>query len=128
MVVAPEPAVKGCGALGRGAVDRAVGPAAQHRADEALGLAAPVAQDLDVGHTRRVRPLPSAVAAASVSDELSSITHEMEVDPAMREELPSCPCARACCRRASELPLAAGWTAGRNPAPKPCTGRTDMTT
>src|SRR5436190_8020692 len=39
MVVAPEPAVKGSGPLGRRAVDGAVGPAAEHRADEALGLA-----------------------------------------------------------------------------------------
>src|SRR4029450_10414428 len=33
------PAVKGCGALGTGAVDSAVGPAAEQGADEALGLA-----------------------------------------------------------------------------------------
>src|SRR4029453_5326063 len=39
MVVVPEPAVKGCGALGTGAVDSAVGPAAEQGADEALGLA-----------------------------------------------------------------------------------------
>src|SRR2546423_1638249 len=39
MVVVPEPAVKGCGALCAGGVDRAVGPAAEHGADEALGLA-----------------------------------------------------------------------------------------
>jgi hypothetical protein len=39
MVVVPEPAVKGGGALGAVAVDRAVGPARQQRADEALGLA-----------------------------------------------------------------------------------------
>src|SRR3954453_6940772 len=39
MVVSPEPAVMRRRALGRGAVDRAVGPGAEHRADEALGLA-----------------------------------------------------------------------------------------
>ena len=39
MVVVAEPAVKGGGAFGAGAVDRAVGPAGEHRADEALGLA-----------------------------------------------------------------------------------------
>ena len=39
MVVVPEPAVKGGGALRAGAVDRAVGPAAEQGADEALGFA-----------------------------------------------------------------------------------------
>src|SRR6059058_3660561 len=39
MVVVPQPAVKGGGALCAGGVDRAVGPAAEHGADEALGLA-----------------------------------------------------------------------------------------
>src|SRR4051794_9402318 len=39
MVVVPEPAVKGCGAFSVGAVDRAVGPAGEHRADEAFGFA-----------------------------------------------------------------------------------------
>src|ERR1019366_3300240 len=39
MVVVPEPSVKGCGALGAIAVDRAVGPATEHGADEALCLA-----------------------------------------------------------------------------------------
>src|SRR5215216_4197603 len=39
MVVVPEPAVKGCGAFGAGAVDGAVGPAAEQGADEALCLA-----------------------------------------------------------------------------------------
>src|SRR5450631_2871607 len=39
MVVVPQPSVKGCSALATVAVDRAVGPAAEHRADEALGLA-----------------------------------------------------------------------------------------
>src|SRR6476620_7932747 len=39
MVVAPEPAVKGGGALGAGGVDRAVGPAGEHGADQALRLA-----------------------------------------------------------------------------------------
>src|SRR5215210_1450464 len=39
MVVGPEPAVKGGGAFSAGAVDRAVGPAAEHGADEALGFA-----------------------------------------------------------------------------------------
>jgi hypothetical protein len=38
MVVVPEPSVKGCGALLAVAVDRAVCPAAEHGADEALGL------------------------------------------------------------------------------------------
>jgi hypothetical protein len=37
MVVVP--AVKGCGAFVAGAVHRAVGPASEERADEALGLA-----------------------------------------------------------------------------------------
>ena len=36
MVVGPEPAVKGRGAFGAGPVDRAVGPAAEQGADEAL--------------------------------------------------------------------------------------------
>jgi hypothetical protein len=39
MVVMPEPSVKGADAFGVGAVDRAVGPAAQQGADEAFGLA-----------------------------------------------------------------------------------------
>src|SRR5688572_27472535 len=39
MVVAPEPAVKGCGAFCAGGVDRAVGPAVEEGADEALGFA-----------------------------------------------------------------------------------------
>src|SRR3954447_22366653 len=39
MVVGPEPAVKGCGAFGVGAIDRAVGPAAEEGADKALCLA-----------------------------------------------------------------------------------------
>src|SRR5918994_1789406 len=39
MVVVPEPAVKGCRAFGAGAVDGAVGPAAEQGADEALCLA-----------------------------------------------------------------------------------------
>ena len=39
MVVGPEPAVKRGGAFSARSVDRAVGPAAQHRSDEALGLA-----------------------------------------------------------------------------------------
>src|SRR3954447_24090526 len=39
MVVVPEPAVKGGGAFSAGAVDRAVGPAAQHGPDEAFGFA-----------------------------------------------------------------------------------------
>src|SRR5919108_3836895 len=39
MVVVPEPAVKGGGALFARAVDRAVGPAGEQRADEALRLA-----------------------------------------------------------------------------------------
>jgi hypothetical protein len=38
MVVAVEPAVKGCGAFSVGAVERAVGPAGEHGAYEALGL------------------------------------------------------------------------------------------
>jgi hypothetical protein len=53
MVVVPEPSVKGCGAVVAVAVDRAVGPAAEHGADEAfgfavgLGPAGPGAQVLD---------------------------------------------------------------------------------
>src|SRR6516164_7359446 len=39
MVVVPKPPVKGRGALFAVAVDRAVGPTAQHRANEALSLA-----------------------------------------------------------------------------------------
>src|SRR4029450_12394079 len=39
MVVVPEPAVKCGAALGARAVDRAVGPAGEQRADEAFGLA-----------------------------------------------------------------------------------------
>src|SRR5947209_15574804 len=39
MVVVPEPAVKGVGALGAVAVDRAVGPASEEGADEAFGFA-----------------------------------------------------------------------------------------
>jgi hypothetical protein len=39
MVVVGEPAVKGRGAFSAGAVDGAVGPAGEHGADEALGLA-----------------------------------------------------------------------------------------
>src|SRR4030095_4622592 len=39
MVVVPEPAVKGGGAFAAGAVDGAVGPAVEHRADEAFGFA-----------------------------------------------------------------------------------------
>jgi len=38
MVVVVEPAVKGCGAFSAGCVDRAVGPAAEHGADEAFGF------------------------------------------------------------------------------------------
>src|SRR5260221_8823146 len=86
MVVSPEPAVKRCRALGGGAVDRAVGPAAQHRADEALGLA--------VG-LRAVRPGPEvadaedatgdrvdrrAISGSIVSD------HALDLDPVTAEE------------------------------------------
>src|SRR2546427_12816994 len=39
MVVVPEPAVKGSGALGAVAVDGAIGPAGEQGADESLGLA-----------------------------------------------------------------------------------------
>ena len=39
MVVVPEPAVKGGGAFGAGAVDGGVGPACEKGADEALGFA-----------------------------------------------------------------------------------------
>src|SRR5215207_8870255 len=39
MVVVPEPAVKGFGAFAAVAVDRSVGPAAEHRADEAFCFA-----------------------------------------------------------------------------------------
>jgi hypothetical protein len=39
MVVVEELSVKDCGALGAVAVDRAVGPAAEHGADEPLCLA-----------------------------------------------------------------------------------------
>src|SRR4051794_41279115 len=39
MVVVVEPSVKGCGAFGAVAVERAVGPAGEHGADETLGLA-----------------------------------------------------------------------------------------
>ena len=39
MVVGVEPAVKGFGAFSVGAVERAVGPAAEHGADEALCFA-----------------------------------------------------------------------------------------
>jgi hypothetical protein len=39
MVVVPEPAVKGCGALGAVSVDRTVGPAAEKGPDEAFSLA-----------------------------------------------------------------------------------------
>src|SRR4051812_50198809 len=39
MVVVVQPAVKGGGAFGAGAVERAVGPAAEHGSDEALSLA-----------------------------------------------------------------------------------------
>src|ERR1700746_2170759 len=39
MVVVAPPSVKGCGALTAVAVDRAVGPTAEQRADESLRLA-----------------------------------------------------------------------------------------
>src|SRR5215204_5970669 len=39
MVVGPKPAIKGCGAVSVAAVERAVGPAGEHGADEALCLA-----------------------------------------------------------------------------------------
>src|SRR5215218_4063506 len=39
MVVVRKPAVKGCGAFAAGAVERAVGPAAEQGADEAFGFA-----------------------------------------------------------------------------------------
>jgi hypothetical protein len=39
MVIGPEPAVKGCGAFLAVVVDRAVGPAREHGADESLSLA-----------------------------------------------------------------------------------------
>src|SRR5918999_5693461 len=38
MVIGPQPAVKRGGAFGAGSVDRAVGPAAEHRADEPFCL------------------------------------------------------------------------------------------
>src|SRR3954466_11572117 len=39
MVVGEQPAVKGCGAFSAWGIDRAVGPAVEHRADEALSFA-----------------------------------------------------------------------------------------
>src|SRR4051794_26958843 len=39
MVVVVQPAVKGGGAFGAVAIERAVGPAAEHGADQALGFA-----------------------------------------------------------------------------------------
>jgi hypothetical protein len=39
MVVVVEPSVKGCGAFGAVAVDRAVGPAVEHGADQVFGFA-----------------------------------------------------------------------------------------
>ena len=55
MVVVPEPAVKGCGAFGAGAVDRAVGPAGEEGADEAFGFAVglgPVGAGAEVADTQ----------------------------------------------------------------------------
>jgi hypothetical protein len=52
MVVVPKPAVKGNGALPTRAVDRAVGPAADQRADEAFRLAV------------RLRPVRTAAQVA----------------------------------------------------------------
>src|SRR5262245_661213 len=76
MVVVPEPSVKSCGALVAVAVDRAVGPPAEHGADEALGL--PVclraigagAQVADSKRTAGKGVADRKIGAAVVGDEL----------------------------------------------------------
>jgi len=78
MVVAVEPSVKGCGAFGAGAVDRAVGPAAEHGADEAfcfaVGLrsARPSAQVLDAERAAGDRVRGRDVGRAVVGQQLAN--------------------------------------------------------
>src|SRR4051794_763841 len=80
MVVGPEPAVKGGGAFAAGAVERAVGPAAQHGADEALGFAVgagpvgPGAQVAQAHHAASDRVDGGAVGRAVVGH------HPLDVD------------------------------------------------
>src|ERR1700730_2689393 len=76
MVVVPEPAVKGAGALVAVAVDRAIGPATQHRANEALGLAVGLrtvctgAQVADAEGATRERVHHGPVTGAVVGEQL----------------------------------------------------------
>src|SRR4051812_50001970 len=75
MVVVVQPAVKGGGAFGAGAVERAVGPAAEHGSDEALSLAVGLravgagAQVADAHGATRDRVHRRAVGRAIVGDQ-----------------------------------------------------------
>src|SRR5947209_4029537 len=86
MVVVPQPSVKGCGAVVAVAVDRSVGPAAQHRADEALCLAVglrPVcagAQVPDAHRSTGDRVHRRAISGAIVGEKL------LDVHPVTLEE------------------------------------------
>src|SRR4051812_24973661 len=76
MVVVPEPAVKCSGAFAAGAVDRSVGPACEHRADEAFGFAVclwpvgPGTEVFDPEPSAGDRVQGGAVARAVVGEEL----------------------------------------------------------
>src|SRR6266851_351932 len=76
MVVMPEPSVKACGAFCRAAVDRPVGPASEHRADESLRLPVglgPVgagAQVADAKRPARERMRDRDIGPAVVGEEL----------------------------------------------------------
>src|SRR4051794_6798053 len=75
MVVVVEPGVKGCGPFGAVAVERAVGPAAEQGADEALGFAVglrpvgPGAQVADAEGAARDGVDGGAVGRAVVGDQ-----------------------------------------------------------
>ena len=79
MVVVPEPSVKGGGAFGAVAVDRAVGPAAEEGADEPFGFAVGLgsvgagAQVADPEGAAGDRVDRGAVGAAVVGQERSTV-------------------------------------------------------
>ena len=88
MVVVPEPSVKGCGPLLGVAVERAVGPATEHRADEALRLPiglGPVGSDPQVTDSQRSagdRVDGRDVGAAVICEQL------LDLDPVAAVERP----------------------------------------
>src|SRR5438552_8808451 len=101
MVVVPEPAVKCGAALGAVAVDRSIGPAAEHGADESLGLAIgmrPVGAGAEVMDTQR------AAGHSMCEREVGAtvIRHELlDLDPVTAIERPGA--AQACHRGARLL-------------------------